>query len=101
MKNLARIIIVTTLSVLTFFSYAENIAQSKSVNTQITPIAKVNINQADVQAFSVLKGIGTQKAQAIVEYRRVNGNFAAVDELLKVKGIGKKVLAQNKVHLTI
>jgi competence protein ComEA len=57
----------------------------------------VNINTADAATLSrELKGIGTTRAQAIVEYRRKNGPFRSVDELALVKGIGPKVIEQNR-----
>jgi competence protein ComEA len=57
----------------------------------------VNINTADAATLSrELKGIGTTRAQAIVEYRQKNGPFRSVDELALVKGIGPKVIEQNR-----
>lgn len=56
----------------------------------------VNINTADAQALSKnIKGIGLKKAQAIVAYREANGAFKKVEDLKKVKGIGKKLLEKN------
>ena len=39
-----------------------------------------------------LKGIGPVLAKSIVEYRRKNGPFKSVEELVRVKGIGLKKL---------
>lgn len=64
-------------------------------------LAAVNINTANVEELSTLKGIGEKKAQAIVEYRDTNGNFKAIDELVKVKGIGEKSMASLKNEVTI
>ena len=58
--------------------------------------AKVDINTATAKELSVLKGIGMKKAEAIVAYRNDNGSFASVEELLKVKGIGAKILEKIK-----
>ena len=41
-----------------------------------------------------LPGIGKSKAQAIVAYREEQGPFSSVDDLVNVKGIGKKLLAK-------
>jgi competence protein ComEA len=54
----------------------------------------VNINTADAKTLMTLKGIGAKKAEVIVAYRTKNGNFATVDDLSKVKGIGEKGLAR-------
>ena len=48
----------------------------------------ININTADVETLAQLPGIGTTKAQAIVEDRTANGPFASIDELDRVSGIG-------------
>ena len=61
----------------------------------------ININQANISQLSLLKGIGKKKAQAIVSYREENGKFSELNELLKVKGIGKKVLNDNLAILSI
>ena len=46
-------------------------------------------------------GIGATKAQAIVAYREEHGNFASVDELLEVKGIGEATLEKNRDRLSV
>ena len=59
-------------------------------------IKSVNINRADVQTLSaVLKGVGKKRAQAIVDWREKNGPFTDINQLLEVKGIGNKILADN------
>ncbi|MBH5318168.1 ComEA family DNA-binding protein [Paenibacillus sp. GSMTC-2017] len=57
---------------------------------------KLDINRATQDEFDQLKGIGPSKAQAIVEDRAKNGYFTSVDDLLRVKGIGEKLLAELK-----
>ncbi len=62
----------------------------------------VNINTADAKTIaSELKGIGLAKAEAIVEYRRQHGDFDVPEELLKVKGIGPRVLAANQQDIQV
>jgi competence protein ComEA len=62
----------------------------------------VNVNTADVGTLArELDGIGPAKAQAIVEYRQKNGPFRTADDLLKVQGIGQKVLDQNRANIRI
>ena len=59
--------------------------------------APVNINTADVATLSKsLKGIGKKKAANIVAYRTKYGPFKSVDDLAKVKGIGKKIIEKNR-----
>jgi competence protein ComEA len=62
----------------------------------------VNVNTADATTIaSELDGIGPAKAQAIVEYRQKNGPFRATEDLLKVDGIGQKVLEQNRANIKL
>ena len=60
----------------------------------------VNVNTADASTLAQeLDGIGPAKAQAIVEYRQKNGPFRTAEDLLKVQGIGERVLEQNRANL--
>ncbi|MDT0593679.1 ComEA family DNA-binding protein [Aestuariibacter sp. P117] len=56
--------------------------------------ATLNINTANAEELGMLPGIGAKKAQAIVAYRELNGEFNSIDELVNVKGIGPKMLAK-------
>lgn len=56
----------------------------------------VDINTADAITLSKnIKGIGIKKAQAIIDYREKNGKFDKIEDLIKVRGIGKKLLQKN------
>jgi competence protein ComEA len=60
----------------------------------------VNVNTADARTLArELQGIGMAKAEAIVSYREKNGPFKGADDLVKVKGVGKKLVDQNKANL--
>jgi comEA protein len=59
----------------------------------------VNINTADKEQLILLPGIGPVAAEAILAYRKDNGNFKNIDELTKVKGIGDKTLVKLKPFL--
>ena len=62
----------------------------------------VNVNTADATTIAKeLDGIGPAKAQAIVDYRQKNGPFKTPEDLLKVEGIGDKVLDQNKGNIRV
>ena len=52
---------------------------------------KVNINTATVEELKTLKRVGEKKAEAIIEYRKKNGSFKTKEDLMKVRGIGKKL----------
>lgn len=61
------------------------------------PLAEGNvpldINTATEGAISTLPGIGPVRAAAIVRTRTASGRFGTLDDLLKVRGIGKKILS--------
>jgi len=62
----------------------------------------VNVNTADAETIArELQGVGPSRARAIVDYRESNGPFEAVDDLLKVKGIGPKVLEENRKNILL
>jgi len=62
----------------------------------------VNLNKAGVETFShYLMGIGKVKAEAIVAYRKENGKFKTIDDLLKITGIGDKVFAGLKKNVSL
>jgi competence protein ComEA len=60
-------------------------AKSKASGAAVTKSEKVNLNTADQAALEALPGIGPAHAQAIIESRP----FQSVDDLAKVKGLGK------------
>lgn len=66
-----------------------------------TPSQLININTADASALMTLPGIGPSKAKAIVEYRDKKGAFRRIDDLMKVKGIGKKLMAKIRDKVRI
>lgn len=61
----------------------------------------VDINRASEGELASLHGIGSSKAQAIILYREMFGDFKAVDELAKVKGIGAKTVEKNRARLRV
>lgn len=60
----------------------------------------VNINTANVEQLQLLPGIGLTKAKAIIKYRK-KSSFDDVEDLSKVKGIGKALLAKVRSRVTL
>lgn len=54
---------------------------------------KLNINTASAEELCELPGIGKVLSERIVGYRESHGNFASIEEITKVSGIGEKKLA--------
>ena len=81
-------------------AYDYLIAQEK-VEMQAVTQAGVNINRANESELTTLKGIGSSKAQQIILYREMFGDFKTVDDLAKVKGIGAKTIENNRSRLKV
>jgi len=71
-------------------------AVASEVNKEI-----ININQSTIEQLVTLKGVGKKKAHAIIAYRQRAGKFKEVNDLLNVKGIGIRVIKDNKIRLKI
>ena len=61
----------------------------------------IDINIADFNQLNSISGIGPTLAEAILDYRKNNGPFQEINDLLKVKGIGKKKLEKIETHILI
>ncbi len=74
------------------------LAQKESASTKSAPQEELsgdtsncplNINTASAGELIKVKGIGETTAKRIIEYREKNGGFSKIEDLMKVKGIGK------------
>ncbi len=61
----------------------------------------INVNSADAQQLDKLPRIGPKMALRIIEYRKTNGNFKRIQDLMKVKGIGPKVFEKLQALITV
>ncbi len=61
----------------------------------------INVNRATAAQLDSLDGIGPVIAKRIIEYRKVNGPFATVEDLQKVSGIGTAKFAIIKSKLRV
>ncbi len=75
---------------------AGNSLQNSGISDDI-----IDINSATVEQVESLPGIGSKIAEALVEYRTLNGKFIDVKDLLNVKGIGKSKLEKIKKHIVV
>lgn len=86
MKQLATLLFAVSLSLTSFLAFSST----------------VNINTADAKTIDIaMVGVGAKTAKAIVEYRAKHGPFKSIDDLVKVKGIGPKVIEKNRANLVV
>lgn len=64
-------------------------------------LASVNINTADREELQMLPGIGVVRAEAILEYRELHGEFTDTKDLMLVKGIGVGTYNEIEKYLNI
>ena len=60
----------------------------------------VNLNTAPPEMLALLPGVGPAKAQSILAYRKRHP-FRTVDELVRIKGIGRKMVRRLRPHLAV
>jgi len=60
----------------------------------------VNLNTAPADRLELLPGIGPAKVRSIVWYRQRHP-FRTVDELVRIKGIGRKMVRKLRPHLAV
>ncbi len=63
--------------------------------------AVVDLNRADAAALEALPGIGPATAAAILDHRERNGDFASVEDLMDVRGIGEAKFAALDGLITV
>ena len=106
-KTLATSILVSLLALSTP-TFAQNQQSSSPPATteqqSSTPssavVTSININTADAERLTLLTGIGSAKAAAIVAYREQHGPFDSIEDLTKVSGIGPATIEKNRHLLT-
>ena len=89
LKKHALSMVLVTLAIVLAGSYAVGATE------------QVNINTATVDQLMQLDRVGAKYAQRIVEFREQYGPFTAPEEIMKVKGIGKKTWEANKDRIVI
>jgi competence protein ComEA len=62
---------------------------------------RVDVNRATVQELETLPQVGPVLAQRIVEFREKHGPYKTVEDLIKVQGVGEKLLARLRDRVTV
>ena len=76
-------------------------AEEITEETEPAVVFPLNINTATIPELDQLPGIGPVLAQRIVDYRDSHGGYKAVEELVKVNGIGDAKLMEILDLITV
>ncbi len=91
---------------LEFHNHTPNTVLNRNVPDSIKTeekkqIIKININTATYEELLKIPHIGPKKARSIIIYRRIHGPFRKIEDLMKIKGIGKKTLQKIKNYIEL
>lgn len=79
----------------------DSAANGESIILIIHEWEPININTASVRQLQKLDGIGEKRAKAIVEYRKENGDFETIEQIIEVDGITEKVFEGIRDEITV
>ncbi len=103
MKHLSTLLCLVLLSSFSVSAVNDKLDTKKKLeqtNIEQNISKQININKADQETLAALKGVGVKRAKAIISYRELHGKFNSLDDVLKVKGLGKNFLINNKEIIT-
>ena len=97
--SLAAALVAATLTVPALSPH--DLAQEPPARTTSERPAPLNLNAATEAQLEALPGIGASTAARIVEYRKKNGGFKKIEDLMNVKGIGEKSFLKLKALIAV
>ena len=100
-KNILLIsVLFLTFMVCSFVStaYAKD---SSTIETEQVEIVVADINSSSAEELQMVSGIGPTLASRIIKYRDENGKFETIEDIMKVKGVGRSKFEKIKEHLKV
>ncbi len=107
MKSLKKLSVILVLFIFVFasFGFSAGKAPVSKKGRKAVQVKKqtgvVNINTAGISELVTLPRIGKKIAQRIIDFRKKNGRFKRIEDLMKVKGIGEKTFNRIKKRLKV
>jgi len=77
------------------------LAAHAALGKKTPPSAPLDLNTATAGQLAQLPGIGPATAKAIVQFREKSGPFQRVEDLLAIRGISARKLAQIRPYVTV
>ncbi len=84
-----------------FQAGADNYRAAGNSKDWAFPTEVVDINRAGLTELQTVGGIGPVLAKKIIDYRLKNGYFQTVQDLVKINGIGPKLIARWEKQLIV
>lgn len=107
-KTIIRLLIIMICILLTYIAGMKFTEEFSETTLSAIPeistsqfIEKININSDNIFELCKIPGIGEAKANAIIEYRKENGDFYSIEELKRVSGIGEKNYEKIKEYICV
>ena len=96
------LVLATSISTTAFAD--ETMQNGQSLEIQLSSnseITQYDLNLASTKELASIKGIGIKKAQAILAYRELHGDFESIEQVTKVKGLGSKLLQKLSPYIIV
>lgn len=100
MKTLSIILVATLINLPPTSSLAGQTSRSSDSHPK-SEIAPIDINRATAEDFATLPGVGPELARRIVAHREKHGPFRRVEDLLVIRGIGRKKWRAMRPYLRV
>lgn len=104
---MVQVCLVFSLLALCFFACFQQFFTShvfsSSFHSEIAKLdsLKLDLNDSSLGELAQVPGVGKSIASEIVNYRKAFGGFKALDEIEKLKGVGKKTAEKIRPHLVV
>jgi competence protein ComEA len=95
------LVLAVSAAVLVVPLLAQQAQQAQQAQAGKSAGEKINLNSASLDELQKLPRIGPKVAQRIIDFRKQNGPFKRVEDLMKVRGIGEKLFSQLKDRITV
>jgi competence protein ComEA len=100
--GLAALALTTTHGWVVAPAHAQGAAQGESPAAAARPAGPlVDLNTADAAQLEQLPGVGAATAARILEYRKKNGGFTRIEDLMNIQGIGEKRFLELRARITV
>lgn len=99
--TLCLVLCVSAALVVPGYASEKTTSSKEAASAKAAKAGLVNINTGGVEDLVKLPRIGVKMAARIIEFRKTNGKFKKIQDIMKVKGIGEKTFKGFQHMITI